>query len=138
MDRRPSLALLFISAITLFQQPAVADTYQALVPGSDAGVFLYGIDDNKVALQQPVGDFCSPSAVTPCYLTYVNGIDASRSLVPPILLPSMDGPMGPGFATSPSKDAVDPTSHGVPEPGTMVLVGTGLLAAISSRRRLFR
>jgi hypothetical protein len=211
MSRIPSLALLFLSAITLFQLPAVADTYQTLLLGSDAGVFLYGIDDNEVILQQPVGDFCGPTAVTPCYLTYVNGVEVSRSLIPPLLSPNMDGPMGPGCAPLPTNavvssylcvngheayaaefpvpgqirgitgifdgpdpvadrveggipepgqsflgensfgdivfddsqneyiiEAVDLTSRGISEPGSMLLVGTGIAAAISMRRRLFR
>ena len=211
MSRIPSLALLIFLAITLFQLPAAADTYQTLVLGNDAGVFIYGVDDNEVVLQQPVGDFCSPTAVTPCYITLVNGVEVSRSLTPPMLSPNMNGPTGPGCAPLPTSAAVssylcvngheayagnftvpgqtrgpmgifngpdpvadrvgggipepgqdflaensfgdivyddsqneyiveevDLTSHGVPEPGSMVLVGTGLLAAISNRRRLFR
>jgi hypothetical protein len=211
MSRIPSLALLFISAITLFQLPAVADTYQTLLLGSDAEIFIYGIDDNEVVLQQPVGDFCSPTAVTPCYITYVNGAEISRSLIPPLLSPNMNGPMGPGCAPLPANavvssylcvngheayagdftapgqtrgpmgifngpdpvadrveggipepgqsflaensfgdivfddsqneyiiEAVDLTSRGIPEPGSMLLVGTGILAALSIRRRLFR
>src|ERR1700723_1562553 len=35
-------------------------------------------------------------------------------------------------------EAVDLTSHEAPEPGTVLLVGTGLLAIGSIRRRLFR
>ena len=53
MSRIPSLALLLLTAITLFQQPAVADTYQTLLLNSDAEVFLYGIDDNEVVLENP-------------------------------------------------------------------------------------
>jgi PEP-CTERM motif len=211
MSRIPSLALLFISAITLFQLPAVADTYQTLLLGSDAEVFLYGIDDSKVVLVNPPGFYCGLTAVTPCYITFVNGVDVSRTLIPPILSPTMNGSMGPGCAPLPANavvssylcvngyeayagefpvpgqvrgitgifngpdplanrveggipepgqnfiaensfgdivfddsqneyiiEEVDLTSRGIPEPGSMLLVGTGIAAAISMRRRLFR
>ena len=211
MSRIPSLALVILSAITLFQLPAVADTYQVLRLSTDAEIFLYGIDDNEVVLQNPPGNFCSLTAVTPCYLTYVNGLEVSRSLIPPLLSPNMDGPMGPGCAPLPANavvssyqcvngheayagdfpvpgqtrgitgifngpdsvadsvaggipepgqnflaensfgdivfddsqnesiiEAVDLTNHGIPEPHSLLLVGTGILAALSSRRRLFR
>ena len=106
MSRIPSLALLTLSAITLFKMPAVADTYQILRLSGDAEIFLYGIDDNEVVLQNPPGDFCSPTAVTPCYLTYVNGVEISRSLIPPLLSANMDGPMGPGCAALPANAVV--------------------------------
>jgi len=211
MSRIPSLALLLLTAITLFQQPAVADTYQTLLLNSDAEVFLYGIDDNEVVLENPPGFYCSLTAVTPCYITFVNGVDVSRSLIPPMLSPHMNGPTGPGCAALPANavvssylcvngyeayaaefpvpgqirgitgifngpdpvadlveggipepgqnfiaensfgdivfddsqseliiEAVDLTSRGIPEPGSMLLVGTGIAAAISIRRRLFR
>ena len=211
MSRIPSLALLFLSVITLFQVPAVADTYQTLLLGSDAEVFLYGIDDSKVVLVNPPGFYCSLTAITPCYITFVNGVDVSRSLIPPILSSTMNGPMGPGCAPLPANavvssylcvngyeayaaefpvpgqihgitgifngpdpaadrveggipepgqefiaensfgdivfddsqneyiiEEVDLTSRGIPEPGSMILVGTGIAAAISMRRRLFR
>jgi hypothetical protein len=149
--------------------------------------------------------------MTTCYITYINGIEVSRSLIPPLLSSNMNGPMGPGCAPLPANavvssylcvsgheayagdfrdpgqsrgitgifdgpdpvadliargipvsgqnflaensfgdvvfddsqiedmvEAIDLTSHGIPEPGNMLLVGTGLLAAISMRRRLFR
>jgi hypothetical protein len=212
MRRLPSLALLLvISAMTLFTLPAVADTYQLLLLASDDLTFIYGIDDNEVVLQNPLGNICSQNPTGTCYLTYVNGIEVSRSFIPPILSPNMGGPMGPGCAPLPTNavvsaslcvngyeayigafpgpggsrgpagvfngpdpvtnyvggvlpvpdqrflaensfgdivwddeffgdifEAVDLTSHEAPEPGTILLVGAGLLAAGSIRRRLFR
>jgi hypothetical protein len=210
----PSLALLAISSVTLFKLPAVADTYQILALANDDLVSeIYGIDDNKVVLEAPDGAvFCGPDSTGTCYLTFVNGIDVSNSVIPPLLSPNMGGPMGPGCAPLPvdavvsaylcvngheayigafpappgqsrgpngifngpdpvtnlvfggipfpnqqflaensfgdivwddtisenAFEAVDLTSHEAPEPGTVLLVGTGLLAIGSIRRRLFR
>ena len=208
MRRLPSLALLIIAVMTAL--PAVADTYQLLRLASDDSVFIYGIDDNEVVLQNPPGNICGMNQI-PCYLTYVNGIEVSQSFIPPILSPNMGGPSGPGCAPLPTDavvsaflcvngyeayigafpgpggsrgpagifngpdpvtnyvagilpvpdqrflaensfgdivydeefdgnifEAIDLTSHEAPEPNTILMVGTGLLAAGSIRRRLFR
>src|ERR1700723_1696376 len=99
----PSLALLAISSVTLFKLPAVADTYQILALANDDLVSeIYGIDDNKVVLEAPAGAFfCGPDSTGTCYLTFVNGIDVSNSVIPPLLSPNMGGPMGPGCAPLP-------------------------------------
>ena len=133
MSRTPSLALLFFTTVTLFQLPAVADTYQILQLSTDAKIFPYGIDDNEGQTRGPKGIFNGPDPVADLVAGGIpepgQNFIAENSFGDVIY----DDSFGENIV-----EAVDLTTHGVPEPGGILLVGTGILAAISNRRRLFR
>jgi PEP-CTERM motif len=110
---RPTMKLCRVSmlfAVVLsglfLHAPAYADMYQVFNLGLDDTVRPFAIGDSgEVVLTSLTGAECATSSNPfysgPCYVTFVNGVQAGVSTTMPVL-DMMLGPMGPGCPGLPS------------------------------------
>ena len=105
--RRVSLLVVAVLCELFLPASAIADTYQLIVLENDAVWRPYAIGssgDVVLMANSAFADLCTPSNLSydgPCFVTFVNGVEISRSTTVPVL-DTTEGPPGPGCTAPPS------------------------------------